>query len=108
MKYALRVAWLLPFSCAAQNVFQPGGPAAGHLSRLTWFVTILFLVVAVVMWALIVLVATRPRGSFLQHAPVDVGGGHGWVLIGGFLIPGVILAVVFITGLSAMSSFPLL
>jgi cytochrome c oxidase subunit 2 len=93
--------------CTRIAVFNPAGPAADHLSSLTLFISILFLAIALVMWALIALVASRPRGSFAEHAPVDIGGGHGWVLIGGFLIPAAILAVVFITGLSAMSKFPL-
>jgi hypothetical protein len=43
------------------------------------------------MWALIALVVTRPKGTFLEHAPVDIDGGESWVLIGGFMIPAIIL-----------------
>lgn len=106
-----RAAILLSMFIAAcvgqqQGVMHPGGPAAAKIATLNWFVLILFLIVTGVMWVLIVLVATRPKGTFDEHAPVDAGGGQGWVLIGGFLIPAAILAVVFVTGLKAMSSFP--
>jgi cytochrome c oxidase subunit 2 len=101
-------AFLLPvvLGTNGQSVLNPGGSAAAVISRLGWFVFILFLIVAVVMWALIALIATRPRGNLREHAPVNVGGGQNWILIGGFAIPTAILAVVFITGLSAMSKFP--
>ncbi len=90
-----------------QSMFSPGGPAASHLANLGWFVFILFIVVAVIMWVLLGWAAVRRRGSFDEHAPVDVGGGQPWVLIGGFAIPFVILAAVFVIGLDAMAEFPL-
>ncbi len=90
-----------------QSSLFPSGPAAAKISHLGWFVLILFLIVAAVMWALIALVVTRPRGNFREHAPVNVGGGQNWILIGGFAIPAIILAVVFVTGLKAMSTFPM-
>jgi cytochrome c oxidase subunit II len=91
----------------AQSTLNPAGPAARSLSGVSWFVYILFIVVAVVMWALIWLMATRRRGTLDEHAPVDVGGGQSWVLIGGFIIPTIILAVIFILGLSIMRRFPI-
>lgn len=90
-----------------ESMLAPGGPASQDLARLNWFVLILFSTVAVAMFVLILLILTRPRGSFHEHAPVDVGGGQGWIVTGGFAIPAIILAVVFITGLTAMSRFPM-
>ena len=90
-----------------QSMFAPGGPAANHLANLGWFVFSLFIIVAVVMWALLGWAVSRRRGSFAEHAPIDVGGGQPWILIGGFAIPFVILAVVFVVGLDAMTEFPL-
>jgi cytochrome c oxidase subunit 2 len=91
----------------AQSTLDPAGPAARSLSGVSWFVYILFIAVAIVMWALIWLMATRRRGTFDDHAPVDVGGGQSWVLIGGFIIPAIILAVIFILGLTTMRRFPI-
>ncbi len=90
-----------------QSMFAPGGPAAGNLANLGWFVFILFIAVAVIMWVLLGWAAFRRRGTFEEHAPVDVGGGQPWILIGGFAIPFVILAAVFVVGLDAMAEFPL-
>ena len=91
----------------AQSTLDPAGPAAKSLSDLSWFVFILFTAVAVVMCSLIAWVATRRRGTFDEHEPVDAGGGQLWILIGGFAIPFVILAAVFILGLRAVTRFPL-
>jgi len=89
------------------SMFAPGGPAAENLAHLGWFVFVLFIVVAVIMWVLLGWSVLRRRGTFDEHAPVDVGGGQPWILIGGFAIPFVILAAVFVIGLDAMTEFPL-
>ncbi len=91
-----------PFSTLA-----PGGPASENLARLGWFIYILFGVVALIMWVLLAWVSVRRRGSFDEHAPVDAGGGQSWIVIGGFTIPFIVLAVVYIIGLASMSAFPL-
>lgn len=89
------------------SILRPGGPAAEKLAELTWIVLITFSVVTVAMWALIVWVGTRRRGSFEEHAPPDIGGGQNWILWGGFLIPAAVLAVIFVIGLQSMSTFPM-
>jgi cytochrome c oxidase subunit II len=98
---------VLAMRVQAQSTLDPAGPAAKSLSDLSWFVFILFTAVAVIMCSLIAWVATRRRGTFEEHEPVDAGGGQLWILIGGFAIPFVILAVVFILGLRAVTRFPL-
>jgi cytochrome c oxidase subunit 2 len=95
-------------SChAPQSTFAPGGPSARALSHLGWFVVLLFLAVAAVMMLLFMWVALRRRGTFEEHAPYNIGGGQSWILIGGFLIPAVILAAVFVLTLRTMEAFPL-
>jgi cytochrome c oxidase subunit 2 len=91
-----------PFSEVA-----PGGPAAHKLANLGWFVYMLFVAVAIIMWALILWVSARRRGTLQEHAPIDIGGGQNWILVGGFIIPFCILATVFILGLDTMTAFPL-
>ena len=92
---------------STQSTLHPGGPAARTISHLSWVVYGTFSVVAVVMWILLAWVAIRKKGSLAEHEPVDVGGGHGWILIGGFAIPFVILSFMFVFGLEAMQAFPL-
>ncbi len=111
MRWTIAAA-VFPMFCLAgcghpQSMFAPGGPAAENLAHLGWFVVGLFCIVALIMWILLAWASVRKRGSFEEHAPVDVGGGQPWVLIGGFAIPFVILAAVFVIGLDAMSAFPL-
>lgn len=104
----ISIALTLPFAAfAQQGVLSPGGPAGQSLTRLGWFVLALSLAVLAVMWALIGLVLTRPRGTLLEHAPADTGGGQKWVLFGGFLFPACVLMAMYIAGLNSMSHFPL-
>jgi cytochrome c oxidase subunit II len=91
-----------PFSTLA-----PGGPAANKLAGLGWFVYILTCAVALIMWILIAWISLRKRGTFAEHAPIGIDGGQGWILIGGFLIPFLILAALFVLGLDVMAAFPL-
>jgi cytochrome c oxidase subunit 2 len=101
------IAGLLTGCGAPQSTLDPGGPAAKDIATLSWIVFIVFLAVTAAMWVLIGLAAGRRRGNFAEHAPVDTGGGQGWVLIGGFAIPFVILAVIFVLGLRVMAGFPM-
>ncbi len=59
------------------------------------------------MWALILWSVLRRRGSFDTHEPIDAGGGQGWIAIGGFAIPSIILFVFFILSLRGMAEFPM-
>jgi cytochrome c oxidase subunit 2 len=92
---------------AQQRMLSPGGPAARNLADLGWFVVLLSLAVLVVMWFLIGMVLTRPRGSFDEHAPADTGGGLNWVYFGGFAFPAIVLAIMYVASLHSMSEFPL-
>lgn len=89
-----------------QSTFNTQGPAASRIATLSWVMTILFLVVSLVMWILVALAARR-RGTFDEHAPVDVGGGQGWIAVGGLLIPLAVLCGLFVAGLELMASFPI-
>ena len=90
-----------------QSTLDPAGPAAGGISRLSWIVFIIFIAVSIAMWILIVVAGGKRRGNLVEHAPVDEGGGQGWILIGGLAFPFVILAVIFTLGLITMSGFPI-
>ncbi|HJT90204.1 MAG TPA: cytochrome c oxidase subunit II [Bryobacteraceae bacterium] len=106
-----KIATLAPLAlltaCGPESMMAPGGPAGHNLANLGWFVFILFLVIAFIMWVLLAWAALRKRGSFDEHAPIDVGGGQPWILIGGFGIPFIVLAAVYVVGLNSMAAFPL-
>jgi cytochrome c oxidase subunit II len=100
-------AALTPASAAQQRILAPAGPAAQSLAHLGWFVLMLSLGVLVVMWFLIALVLTRPRGNLRDHAPADTGGGQKWIFWGGFVFPALVLAAMYVASLDSMSAFPL-
>lgn len=91
----------------AQSTYNAHGPAARQIANLSWWMTILFLVVTVVMWILIAWAAKKRRGTLEEHAPVDAGGGQGWIAIGGLAIPLAILTIIFVFGLRLLSEFPI-
>ena len=91
----------------SQGVFDPRGPAATRLANLGGSALVTFSVVALIMFALILWLSVRRRGTLAEHEPADAGGGERWILIGGFAIPTAILAVFFVATLRTMSAFPL-
>lgn len=98
---------LLLAGCGRQSSLTSNGPAATQIGNLEWAILILFCVITVVMWILIALVISRPRGTLAEHAPYNIGGGQKWIFIGGFAIPTLILAGIYISGLDVLSAFPL-
>ena len=98
----------LAASCGgAQNMMMPAGPAAAGIARLGWLVLGVFSVVSVLMWGLIFWSAARRQGSLLVHAPWNASEDRRWILIGGFTIPVLALATIFIVMLRTMSAFPM-
>lgn len=91
----------------AQSTLQGSGPASARISHLSWFMTILFLVITAIMWVLIAWAFTRRRGTLAEHAPVDAGGGHLWIAIGGLAVPLLVLSVLFVLGLNLLTDFPI-
>ncbi len=108
-RIVLSAPWLVILTACepAQSTFASHGPAAERIANLSWFMTILFLVVTAVMWVLIAWAAKRRRGSLAEHAPVDIGGGQKWIAIGGLAVPLVILTVIFVLGLNLLAEFPI-
>jgi cytochrome c oxidase subunit 2 len=69
--------------------------------------TILFLVITLIMWVLIGWAFYRRRGSLVEHAPINEGGGHIWIAIGGLAVPLIVLSVLFVLGLNLLTDFPI-
>ncbi len=89
-----------------QSTLQPAGSSAAHISHLSWFVYIVLTAVAAVMFLLLLMVLTRPRGNLSEKPPVESEGGHEWIFVGGVAVPLVILAVIFFVSLRVLSGFP--
>jgi cytochrome c oxidase subunit 2 len=90
-----------------QNYMSDVAPAAKALAGLGWWVMIVFLVVTAIVWLLIGWIARRSRGTLDWHAPVSAIEGQRWILVGGIAIPLAVLAIVFISALQVMSTFPM-
>jgi cytochrome c oxidase subunit 2 len=92
---------------AAQTTLKGEGPAASKIAGLSWFMTILFLVITLVMWALLAGGFYKRRGTLAEHAPIDSGGGEMWIAIGGLVVPFIVLTILFVLGLGLLSDFPI-
>lgn len=108
MKRGIWFAWVLfLIGCSKpQSTLYPKGPAADKIANMTWLMLILFLAITVVMWLLIAWAVLRNKGTLEEHAPVDIGGGQGWVGWGGLAFPLVVLTILFILGVRLMTAFP--
>ena len=106
---ALSVALLSLVSCAGQctarqSTLSPAdAPPAHMLASVGWFALVVVCVVAAVMLVLIVGGALHARGSLEEHAPFDEEGGHGWIWVGGVVVPVVVLAAFFVVSLRGMT-----
>ena len=98
---------LLTGCSTLQSTFNAHGPASEQIARMSWFMTALFLVVTVVMWALIAWGFAKRRGNLAEHEPIDSGGGQAWIAIGGLAVPLLILTVIFVLGLRLLVAFPI-
>lgn len=92
---------------SVQSPFGAHGPAAHRIANLSWFMTILFLVISAIMWALLALAFYKRRGTLGEHEPIDSSGGEIWIAIGGAAIPLLVLTVLFVLGLQLLRDFPI-
>jgi cytochrome c oxidase subunit 2 len=92
---------------AGRSVFDPAGPAARELAGLGWPILVFFAAVSLAVWCLLAWVALRRRGSLDRHERASAGGGEGWIVIGGLVIPAIAFTVVFIMTLDSLAAFPM-
>lgn len=105
----LLIAMLLPLGAMAdpESILSPAGPAARKLAQLGWVAFIVFGVVTVVVIGLLIWAVCRRKGSLETHESRSAGGGQSWVVIGGLVIPLIILTGVYVLSLQGTASFPL-
>ena len=83
------------------SIFSTATEAAARITHLTWFMIITATIVYVVVIAIMIIAANRNR----QRNPTDVdlsNPGTRWVIIGGLIMPALIMGAVFIVSLGAM------
>jgi cytochrome c oxidase subunit 2 len=107
-KSLLLVPLMLLASCATeQSTNNPHGPAARSLAHLSIAMTVVFLIATAAMWVLLAIAVAKGRGSLKEHMPIDIGGGQGWIAIGGLAIPLIVLTVFFFLGIQLLADFPI-
>ena len=83
------------------SIFSTASDAAARVSTLTWFMTILSVVIFAGVMAIMFLAAARHR----HHSALGVDmtdRSHAWIIWGGTVMPGIVLLAIFIVGLGAM------
>lgn len=87
------------------SVFSTASDAAERVSKLAWFMIILAAIIFVGVMTTAAVAAFRNRTS--DATSVDLSDpGAGWIIWGGAVIPGIVLAAIFVMSLSAMGRFP--
>lgn len=92
---------------SVQSTFDAHGPAAHQIAGLSWFMTVLFLGITLIMWVLIGYAFYRRRGTLEEHAPIHESGGQMWIVVGGIAVPLIVLTVLFVLGLQLLRDFPI-
>jgi cytochrome c oxidase subunit 2 len=69
-------------------------------------VYVVFIAVALAMFALLLLILTRQRGSLTEKPKLDPNEGEMWIFVGGLAIPATILAVIFVVSIRVLATFP--
>lgn len=106
--FVISPLFLLLVGCEhAQTTLFSRGPAAHRIAEMQWLLIIMFLVFTAIMAVLIGWPAIARKGTLAEHEPVDAGGGHAWITIGGLIIPCIVLFVLFVLGLQLLASFPI-
>jgi cytochrome c oxidase subunit 2 len=90
-----------------EDMMAPAGPAAERIAHLGWFVLGAFTVVSAAMWGLVFWTAMRRRGTLDSHMPWNAPGDERWITIGGFTIPAIVFAAMFVVMLRTMTAFPM-
>lgn len=76
------------------NILTGAGPVASTQARLGWWLMIVSAVVVIVV-AVLVLIAALRRRQTMTDAVVRSGSGMRWVIVGGMIVPVVLLVITF-------------
>jgi cytochrome c oxidase subunit II len=91
-------------SDSAPSTLHPEGPGAHRIAGLWWFMFWVSALVVAVVTALIVMGVLRGRTSRAQHSPDTPGWTTRLVVLGGVVVPVIVLSVLWILTLSDMSA----
>ncbi len=99
------VGLLVSGCAAAPSALNPQGPSAAEIANLAWFMFILGgLVWLFEVVLLLVGLARRRRGTLTE--PPGTASRNTWVIVGGIIIPAIILIVLYAFTLRTLNSVP--
>jgi cytochrome c oxidase subunit 2 len=102
---ALSIAVLATACDAPLSTFSTASEAAERVSKLAWFMIILSAIIFAGVMIITAVAAFRNRSR--SKTDVDLSDpGTGWIIWGGAVFPGIVLAAIFIVSLGAMGRFP--
>ena len=87
-------------SRSSPSLLDPNGPGAARVAGLWWLLFWISAAVFVVVCVLVVVAVARGRGT--RDMLVRGGGGERLIVIGGVLVPAVVLTAVYVVGLRDM------
>lgn len=83
------------------SIFSSATDAVARVTRLTWFMIVLAAVVYVAVMAIMLVAARRNRRR--DASQVDLSDpGNRWVIVGGLIMPAIVLSTVLVFSLAAM------
>jgi cytochrome c oxidase subunit 2 len=91
---------------SAPSVLSARGTGTETIAGLGIFLIVAGAIVFTVVSVLVIWAVLRRRGTLLEHAPINAGGGIRWIQIGGLILPVIILTAVFVATLHALGKFP--
>jgi cytochrome c oxidase subunit II len=86
-----------------QSVLDPGGDQASEIATVWWIMLILSALIFGVVLALVLIAVLRKRGA-KPTEDRSGGGGTRLVLVGGLVVPGVVLTVLFVLILASLGN----
>jgi cytochrome c oxidase subunit 2 len=85
----------------AMSIFSDATDAAARVARLTWFMIVLAGIVYTIVMLIMVIAVRRNRTA--DPGRVDLSDpGNRWVIVGGFIMPAIVLGAVLVVALDAM------
>ena len=96
---------LLHTSAASSGVFDPAGPVADEITGLWWVLAIMGIAVYVAVLAFLIAGLVRRRRD-PSADPRDPDDTSRWVVLGGVVMPAIVLTVVFGLSLASSSALP--
>jgi cytochrome c oxidase subunit 2 len=99
---------ILATGCSNPQSYLTGSsPGARSIAQFGWFALGVFCIAAAAVWILLIWIASRRRGTFGEHASVDLDDGRNWVVVGGLAIPTIVFLFLFGMMFRPMHAFPM-